>query len=285
MSKKTKEKKKAKKKPPQEIERNYDVTLPSGQTVSVRTRQSKQDIDVKAKVQNGMMEYGMDFIPIMRNLYRGKGKNKEIVKDTVKVNGVEVRVRFKDGETLEARSCCKPPDIFKVAPGKRLALGRIFIQDLGLNPAKINLDKNNKPILKSDKLQRLEKEYEEAASSLPTAEDIDKASNNVRELAEKVKKERLKPINGRKPRLSEEDQRFLVAAVIRNGKPVIRTLGYEKAIEVLGGDHAENVLGVSDKPTLEEIRAAFREAKKDPQAKDFKRKQAAFEVLREKFKE
>lgn len=279
MSKKRKTKKE---KNPLTIERQYEVSLPSGQKVTVETRYGiKQKIDVKAKIPIGGVSFGgFDVTPAFKNFR----KDKEIVTDTIRVSGLEMSIRFKDGEILEARSCCKPPDVFRAAVGKRLALGRIFIQDMGLDPSKLNFEQKANgrrvPILKSGKLQQLEKEYKEASEAYISAEDLDIATNKLRNLAEKVKKERQKPINGRKPRLSEDDRKFLTLAVLRNGKPVFKKLGLEKAKQIVGDRNASAILGVSEQATLDEIQRVFREIKKNPK-RDFEDKQAAFEVLRE----
>ncbi len=86
-----------------------------------------------------------DAIPLYKNIKDEKG---EFITHPQEVPGVRIKVKFDDDEVLVARSCCKPPDVFKALEGKKIALKRIFQLDRGVNPAtgKIeNKDRNKHP--------------------------------------------------------------------------------------------------------------------------------------------
>lgn len=71
-------------------------------------------------------------IPVYRNIRDAQGN---FVTYPLTVQGVRIQIKFADKERLQARSCCKPPDIFTNAEGTKIALKRLFRMDKGINPS------------------------------------------------------------------------------------------------------------------------------------------------------
>lgn len=130
----------------------FDVPLPSGQTVKVTVRQGEETVDLKCKAVAGFQQFSDYTVPIYKNLRDRKG---EYVTTPFTVRGVRLTVRFENGERIEVRSCCKPPDVFKGRLGRRRALRRLFLIDSGFDPAKPKVDGEGKPVRNDDREPRL----------------------------------------------------------------------------------------------------------------------------------
>jgi hypothetical protein len=58
-----------------------------------------------------------------------RDKNGEIRREKVKVPATSLKITLADGTVLKARSCCKPPDVFKTEVGINLAAKRLLLTD------------------------------------------------------------------------------------------------------------------------------------------------------------
>lgn len=149
--------KKSKKKEKVYYNKQCSITLPSGQRVTLTLKHTTETINVPVRYQvgartvdlpdhdmrqqewellkgvvvaaRGRMENGQVVIPKMRKLR----VNGQIVTHPIKVPGCYVRIVFEDKTSVEARSCCKPPDTFDSTTGFLHALKRITRMDDGVS--------------------------------------------------------------------------------------------------------------------------------------------------------
>lgn len=95
-------------------------------------------------------------IPVYKNVKDAKGN---FVTFPVNVQGVRIQVEFADGETLNVRSCCKPPDVFTFAKSVRIALKRLFRLDRGINLSTGKIDNpkraENPRISENDRIEMI----------------------------------------------------------------------------------------------------------------------------------
>lgn len=150
MKKKKKKAKGGAKPPSQKV---FDVALPSGQTVQVTMAPTMEVIDRPLKVETGATEQNGILVPRMQKVR----KDGVILTASVRVRGYRVHVRFADGTELVARSCCKPPDVYRRRTALRLAMNRITKLDAGISLQKF--EPGGKPLRektkrKLDKLDR-----------------------------------------------------------------------------------------------------------------------------------
>lgn len=128
--------------PKQKTEWKFDAKLPSGQRVRVKIKQGTETVERKVKVEAGVRLIGRDDqipIPVYSNMRNKKG---ELVTQPMKVMGLRITVRFDGGKELEARSCCKPPDVFNAKTARRRALHRLFMLDSGIDPANVQWEES-----------------------------------------------------------------------------------------------------------------------------------------------
>lgn len=81
-------------------------------------------------------------IPLFHNV---KSKDGKCVTYPQTVPSIRIKIKFDDNTEIVARSCCKPPDLFKAKRGREIALRRVFLLDQGINPA------TGKPVGKAGK--------------------------------------------------------------------------------------------------------------------------------------
>lgn len=111
--------------------KTYTVQLPNAGAAKVTVTHSMEEIEVAAKYDAGLQAVpGTTYlVPIKRKL---RDKSGEPITAKVRVQGVKLRIRL-DDRVLEARACCKPPDVFNTQIGLRQALRRIFKLDSGIS--------------------------------------------------------------------------------------------------------------------------------------------------------
>lgn len=144
MSRTIKIAKKKKEKVPQRDTWTFQLPISGNRTVNVTVRQGQENVERKAKYIKGHRDYGGVLVPIFATL---KDAKRQPVKTTVALQGVRISVEFPDGSILEARSCCKPPDVFNVRSGKRKATHRLFGIDSGIDPHTREKNETHKPLL------------------------------------------------------------------------------------------------------------------------------------------
>lgn len=127
--------------------RSFTLHLPSSKMIDIEMSQSMEKVARPVRVQEGGILLGTYFRPAYRKVM---GPDKKPILTDIQLRGFRIKVVFSDGNILEARSVCKPPDEYTLHRAILAALDHLYKKDSGI--ALDKFEKGGKKALRDSKV-------------------------------------------------------------------------------------------------------------------------------------